>query len=57
MSLLSVWEDTEGEIQWICHRVVNYTHRQEETRANKYHATRDNLAQQLKKGTKYPGAG
>lgn len=57
MSLLSVWEDTEGEIQWICHRVVNYTHRQEETRANKYHATRENLAQQLKKGTKYPGAG
>ena len=45
MSLLTVWEDSEEDIQWIRYRVVNYTHCQEETRANKHHATRENMTQ------------
>ena len=57
MSLLSVWEDSGEDIQWIRYRVVNYTHCQEETLANKHRATQENMTQQLKKGTKYPGAG
>ena len=57
MSLVSIWEDTEGEIQCVCYRVVNYIHCQEETNANEYHATLENITQQLKKGIKYPGTG